>query len=54
MEPISVELKSGEKIIHYQCQKCGYEHRVKALACDNKEELTKLSTNTIYNDIISA
>ena len=47
VEPISVELKSGKKIIHYQCRKCGYQHQVKALPCDNKEELLKLSTTPL-------
>lgn len=47
MEPISVELKAGEKIIHYQCQKCGFQHNVKAIADDNEEELIRLSTNPL-------
>lgn len=42
MEPISVEIKSGEKIIHYKCQKCGFEHRVKAVADDNFEAILRV------------
>jgi len=42
MEPIGVEVKGGEYIIHYQCQKCGYKFRVKARPEDNFEEILKL------------
>jgi Zn ribbon nucleic-acid-binding protein len=47
MEPISVELKSGEKIIHYQCVKCGFEHQVKALPEDNQEKIIELSNKPL-------
>lgn len=47
MEPISVEIKADQKIIHYQCLKCGFEHQVKAIDEDNKEELIKLSANPL-------
>ncbi|MBN1325883.1 RNHCP domain-containing protein [Candidatus Falkowbacteria bacterium] len=47
MEPISVELKGDQKIIHYKCLMCGFEHQVKALESDNKEKLIELSTNPI-------
>lgn len=43
MEPVGLEIKKGEKIIYYQCQKCGYGHRVRAAAEDNFEALLKLT-----------
>ena len=43
MEPIGVEIKGGEKIIYYQCQKCGFKHRVKAGEQDNFEAMIKLT-----------
>ena len=42
MEPIGVEVKGGEYIIHYQCQRCGYRFRVKAAPEDNFEKILKL------------
>jgi len=42
MEPIGVEIKSQKYIINYKCQKCGYQHRIKAANNDNKEEIIKL------------
>lgn len=47
MEPISLEIKADQKIIHYQCLKCGFEHQVRALDSDNKEKLIELSANPI-------
>jgi len=43
MEPVGVEIKGGAKIIYYQCQRCGFKHRVKAAAGDNADEVIKLS-----------
>jgi rubrerythrin len=43
MEPISVETKGGEYIIGYQCQKCGFKHRVKAAPNDNFGAILKLT-----------
>jgi len=37
MTPISVEFKSGEYIVHYQCIKCRYKHRVKTAKDDDFE-----------------
>jgi rubrerythrin len=43
MEPIGVE-KNGELyILLYQCQKCGYKHKVKKAEEDNFEEIIKIS-----------
>ncbi|MDD5341156.1 MAG: RNHCP domain-containing protein [Patescibacteria group bacterium] len=47
MEPMCVQLKHGEKIIFYRCQKCGHEHQVKSLPQDNQKELIKLSANPV-------
>jgi len=43
MEPAGIEIKGGEKIIHYKCQRCGFEHRVKAAVDDNFEVILKLT-----------
>jgi len=43
MEPIGIEIKGGENIIHYKCQKCGFSHRVKSAKNDNFEVIIKLS-----------
>jgi len=45
MEPVGVEIKGEEKIIYYKCQRCGFEHRVKAAADDNFEVILKLTGN---------
>lgn len=42
MEPIDVEIKGGEKIIYYQCQRCGFKHRVKATSEDSLEAMITL------------
>ncbi|KKT26514.1 MAG: hypothetical protein UW11_C0010G0004 [Parcubacteria group bacterium GW2011_GWA2_43_9b] len=47
MEPVGVEIKGSEKIIYYQCQQCGFKHRVKAAAEDNFEEIIKLTEEGI-------
>lgn len=43
MKPIGIEIKNGQYIIHYQCQKCGYQFQVKARKNDNFEKILKLS-----------
>jgi rubrerythrin len=45
MEPLGVEIKSGEKVIYYKCQRCGLAHRVRASAEDNFEAIIKLSAS---------
>lgn len=47
MEPTGVEVKGGEYTIHYQCQKCGFRHRVKTAKGDNIEVMAKLSGNEL-------
>ena len=44
MKPIGAEMKRGEYIIHYQCTKCGYRHKVKAASKDDFEEILKLAS----------
>lgn len=44
MEPINAEQKGDEYIIHYRCQKCSYEHQVKAAKNDNFETILQLLT----------
>ena len=43
MEPVSLEIKGGQKFIHYCCQQCGFKHRVKAAANDDFEAMLKLT-----------
>ncbi|HOD96967.1 MAG: RNHCP domain-containing protein [Candidatus Paceibacterota bacterium] len=43
MKPVGVEIKKGYYLIYYQCQKCGYQFKVKAAKNDNFEEILKLS-----------
>jgi hypothetical protein len=47
MEPVGIEIESGENIIHYRCQKCGFQHRVKAITEDNQEIIIYLSAISI-------
>jgi predicted Zn-ribbon and HTH transcriptional regulator len=42
MEPIGIDIKGGEYIIYYRCQKCGYKFRVKTSPQDNFEAILKL------------
>ncbi|MFA5232655.1 MAG: RNHCP domain-containing protein [Candidatus Paceibacterota bacterium] len=39
MEPVGIELKSREYVIHYRCVKCGFEHRVKSAPDDNLDKI---------------
>lgn len=50
MEPIGVELKSGQHIIHYCCLKCKKRHQVKANEKDDYETLVALSSNPIKDN----
>ncbi len=43
MEPIGVEIKARDSIIHYRCTRCGFEHRVKAASDDNFDKIIELS-----------
>lgn len=42
MEPIGVEIKSGEYFLIYKCQKCGKKTRNKTSKEDKLEEIIKL------------
>lgn len=42
MIPKEIETRGDDYIIYYQCQKCGYKHRIKSSPDDNFEELLKL------------
>lgn len=43
MKPVGIDFKGGEYTIYYQCQKCGYEHKVKATEDDSMDEIIRLS-----------
>ncbi len=45
MEPIGVELKSGEYTILHRCNKCRIEKKNKAAKNDNFNAILQLSTN---------
>ena len=45
MEPIGAEVKSGDYLIYYKCQKCGFSYRVKAVVGDNFEAIIKLGAD---------
>ena len=42
MKPVGVEIKSGEYILVYKCQKCGKKTRNKTAKEDKLEEIIKL------------
>jgi len=46
-EPLAAEVKSDKYTIYYQCQKCGYQFRVKSAPDDNFEEVLKLVNKPI-------
>ncbi len=47
MEPVGIEIRGGENIIHYQCTECGYKHRVKAASDDSIDKLIELSSRPL-------
>lgn len=47
MEPVGVEIKTGEWRIFYKCQKCGYTHFNKASDKDSMETIIKISSRPI-------
>ncbi|KUK77762.1 MAG: hypothetical protein XD93_0107 [candidate division WS6 bacterium 34_10] len=47
MIPKAVEVKSDGYKIYYNCEKCGYKHRVKSSPDDNFELILSLSRNPI-------
>ena len=42
MEPIAAQPKADGYVIYYQCQRCGFRHRVKSQPEDSFEEMLKL------------
>jgi len=49
MKPIATEVKGDGYIIYYQCERCGYEHRVKSSLGDNLEKILELAKEPIPN-----
>lgn len=47
MEPVSVEVKSGEYTITHRCVKCGFEKRNKTSKDDNFEVVLQISSRFI-------
>lgn len=43
MRPTGIKIKGENKIIEYLCEKCGYEHRVKATGNDNLGKIIEIS-----------
>jgi DNA-directed RNA polymerase subunit RPC12/RpoP len=46
-EPVGIDIKDGEYIIYYRCQKCGYKFQVKASPQDNFEAILSLSKHLL-------
>jgi rubrerythrin len=42
LEPIGVEVKTNDYIIHYKCKECNFVHRVKADKKDNIDAIIAL------------
>jgi len=42
MIPVAAEVKREGYKIHYQCKKCGYQHKVKSVPEDNFDVILKL------------
>jgi hypothetical protein len=49
MEPVAIELKSGEKIIVHRCLSCGELRRNKAAAEDRLEAMLKIMAGGSLN-----
>ena len=47
MEPMAVEVKKDDYIIHYRCVRCDYRHKVRAAKNDNFEVILKLGHKPI-------
>ena len=47
MQPIGVELKSGEYIITHRCVVCGHEKRNKAAEDDDIDAIIELSSRPV-------
>ncbi|HOV29646.1 MAG TPA: RNHCP domain-containing protein [Candidatus Dojkabacteria bacterium] len=43
MKPVFVDMHDGKYRIYYECEKCGYTHKVTASENDNFEEILKLT-----------
>lgn len=42
MQPVSIEIKHGQKRILHKCLKCGYEKTNKIAPADSQQEILKL------------
>ncbi len=42
MQPIAAEVKRDDYVIHFQCLRCGFTHKVRTAPEDNFEEILKL------------
>ena len=49
MEPIGIEIKSGQTRIIYQCLNCGYNHTVKVASDDNQDKVIGLLASSSRN-----
>lgn len=43
MEPIDIEIRSGETIILHKCEKCGHQKKNKVSQGDNDDKIIELS-----------
>ena len=49
MEPVGLELKSGEYILTHECEKCGHKSKCKISPSDDINALTQLSETLVKN-----
>lgn len=47
MEPVGIEMRSGEYVILHRCVRCGHEKKNKASKDDNFEVILQLSNHPI-------
>ncbi len=45
MKPVAAEVKKNEYKIHYKCEKCGYEHKVRSSPNDSFDVILNLVKN---------
>lgn len=47
MKPVTAEVRKEDYKIHYECEKCGYKHRVKSVPEDSFEIILELIENPL-------
>jgi hypothetical protein len=47
MEPVGIEVKSGEYTLLYICKECGYKYRIKSASDDNFNTMIRLAKTVL-------